>query len=60
MCDFFLGDDFPLGQDFHGVDTSSILLSDLEDSTECTSSNELEEFEIGWLEMRFVLMISYL
>ena len=60
MRDFLLGDDFPLGQDFHGVDTSSILLSDLENSTECTSSNELEEFEIGWLEMRFVLMISFL
>lgn len=58
MCDFLLCDDFPLGQDFHGVDTSSILLSDLENSTECTSSDELEEFEIGWLEVGFVLVVS--
>jgi hypothetical protein len=59
MGDFLLGDDLSLGQDFHGVDTTSILLSDLEDSAECTSSDELEKLEIGWLEVCFVLKIRY-
>jgi hypothetical protein len=58
MCYFLLGDDFTLGKNLHGVDTSSILLPDLENSTESTSSDEFEEFEIGWLEMRFVLVVS--
>jgi hypothetical protein len=58
MSDFLLGDNFPLGQDLHGIDTASILLSHLENTAECTPTNEFEKFEIGWLEMDFVLMIS--
>ena len=56
--DFLLGDDFPLGQNLHGVNTTSVLLSNLEDSTESTSSDELEILEVGWLEVGFVLIIS--
>lgn len=43
---FLLGDDFSLGKNLHGVDTTSVLLSNLEDSTESTPSDELEVFKV--------------
>ena len=55
---FLLGDNLPLGQNLHGVNTTGVLLSNLEDSTESTSSDELEILEVGWLEVGFVLIIS--
>lgn len=55
---FLLGDNLLLRKNLHGVDTSSVPLADLEDSSESPSSDQLQELKVGWLEMCFVLLVS--
>jgi hypothetical protein len=55
MGDLLLGDDLTLREYLHRINSSSVLLSDLEDTTERSSTDEFQEFEVGWLEVGFVL-----
>lgn len=45
--DLLFRDNFLLGKNLHGVDSTSILLANLEDSTESASTNKFEELKVG-------------
>lgn len=49
--------DFLLGKNLHGVDSTSILLANLEDSTESASANKFEELKVGRFERNAFLRI---
>lgn len=53
---FFFRDDLFFREDFHCVDSSSVLFPDLEDAPECAAPDKLEELEIARCESAFVLV----
>lgn len=53
--DFFFGDDFLLGEDFHSVDAFGVLFPDLENLAKSAASDKLEEFKVSWCEGAFGL-----
>lgn len=55
--DFLLRNDFLLGENLHGVDSTSILLANLEDSAKSPSTNEFKEFKVGRFERNAFLGI---
>ena len=55
MGDFFLGHDFLLGKDFHGIDPLGVLLSHLEHLAERPAADELEEFKVSRGQCALVL-----
>jgi hypothetical protein len=58
VCDFFFGDDFLLGEDFHSVDAFGVLFADLEYLAESAATDELEEFKVSWSESAFGLELG--
>ncbi len=60
---FFLRDYFFFGEDFHGVDSMSVFLSDLKDFAKGTSADHFEKVEIArgeWDFRRWRLFVGYL
>lgn len=53
--DFFFGNDFLFGEDFHGIDAFGVLFADLENLAKGAASDELEEFKVSWCEGAFRL-----
>jgi len=51
MCHFLLRDNLLLREHFHGVYPTCVLFAYLEDTTECPSSDELEEFKFAGFEV---------
>jgi hypothetical protein len=47
-----------LAQYLHGVDSVSVALADLEHSSKSSTTDEFEEFKVGWFEVDLVLPVS--
>lgn len=54
VCNFLLLNNDLLGQDLHGVNASSIALTNLEDLAECALANELQDLKVFWAVMFLV------
>jgi len=59
VSDFFFGDDFLLGEDFHSIYALGILFADLEDLAKSATTDELEELKVSWSESAFGLEMGF-
>ena len=58
MSNFLFCYDFLFGEDLHGIDTFSVLLTDLKDFSKGSSSDKLEELKVTGSQGSFCLWNS--